>query len=180
MNVTLLTAPRSAGNYYTSVLSKKYNIPDLREYLHGLTTDEYLPLVHDMPIGVHKIYLNSLDPTSLNFILANSDKVYYLIRKDKDAQVRSFLCAKYRHAVNPLLVNDEVDTGSVIDIKVTESEVNTYKERFTLSDKLIKSYADRYPGKIKYTEDIVKDDYQPYSQKYNFTIINFMDIFVFK
>ena len=171
MNVTVLTAPRSAGHYFTRVLAKKYDIPDLREYLHGLKTDEYLPLIHNMPIGVHKIYLNSLDPTSLNFILANSDKVYYLIRKDKDAQVRSFLCSKYRHAVNPLLLNDEDDTGDVVDIKVTKSEVDSYREKFLLSDELIKSYADRYPGEIKYTEDIVKDDYQPYSQKYNFTII---------
>lgn len=170
MKITLLTTPRTAGNFYTGVLAKKYNIPDLGEYLHGLSIDDYLPLVHNMPIGVHKIFPNSLDRPSLNFVLANSDKVYYLIRKDKDAQLKSFLCAKHRNPNDPWDFTNE-DTGDVIDIKVNKHVADTYREKFLRSDEIIKSYADSYPGEIKYTEDITKDDYHPYTQKYNLTII---------
>ena len=170
LRITLLTTPRTAGNFYTGVLAEKYDIPDLGEYLHGLSTDDYLPLVHNMPIGIHKIFGNSLDRPSLNFVLANSDKVYYLIRKDKDAQLKSFLCAKHRHPGEPWLFTTE-DTGDVIDIKVNKSEADIYRARFLRSDEVIKSYADRYPGEIKYTEDIIKDNYLPYTQKYNLTII---------
>ena len=171
MNITLLCSPRSAGNFYTGVLAEKYNIPDLGEYLHGLEIDEYLPLVHDMPAGVHKISPKSIDQTSLNFILANSDKIYFLIRQDKEAQLRSFFCARYRNVENLLDLTDGDDTGGIIDITVSIADADIYRERFLLADELIRSYAERYAGKIKYTEDIVKDNYEPYTQKYNFTII---------
>jgi hypothetical protein len=167
LNITLLCTPRSAGNFYTGVLAKKYNIPDLGEYLHGLEIDEYLPLVHNMPAGVHKISPKSIDQTSLNFILANSDKNYFLIRQDKEAQLRSFFCARYRSRD----FADGDDTGGIIDITVSSADADIYRERFLLADELIRSYAERYAGKIKYTEDIVKDNYEPYTQKYNFTII---------
>ncbi len=169
MRVTLLTTPRTASTYYTWVLAEKYNIPNLGEYLHGLNPNDYLPLVHNMPVGIHKIFENSLDRPSLNFVLANSDKVYYLIRKDKDAQLKSFLCAKHRNTDEPWVFTTE-DSGDVIDIKVNKSEADIYRARFSRSDEVIKFYADRYPGEIMYTEDIVKDNYQPYTQKYNFTI----------
>ena len=125
-----------------------------------------------MPAGVHKISPKSIDQTSLNFILANSDKNYFLIRQDKEAQLRSFFCARYRNNVeNSFDLADGVDTGGIIDITVSSADADIYRERFLLADELIRSYAERYAGEIKYTEDIVKDNYEPYTQKYNFTII---------
>ena len=170
LRITLLTTPRTASTYYCYQLAEKYNIPNLGEYLHGLSKNDYTPLAHNMPIGIHKIFENSLDRTSLNFVLANSDKVYYLIRKDKDAQLKSFLCAKHRNPDKPWVFTTE-DTGGVIDITVNKSEADRYRARFSRSDEAIKSVADRYPGEIVYTEDIVKDNYKPYTQKYNLSII---------
>ena len=170
LKITLLTTPRTASTYYSWVLAVKYNIPNLGEYLHGLTPADYLPLVQDMPVGIHKIFENSLDRPSLNFVLANSDKVYYLIRKDKEAQLKSFLCAKHRSPGDSVGFTNE-DSGGVIDIEVNKSEADRYRARFSRSDEAIKSVASRYPGEIVYTEDIVKDNYKPYTQKYNLSII---------
>ena len=173
MKVTLLTVPRTAGTYYGNLLAEKYNLPYLGEKFNQDSDQRtILNQALNMEVGVCKVHAD-MDAFILNTLLAKSDKTYFLIRKDIDAQVKSILCARHLNPSNPWdprSYDRTIDSGETIDIHIKESEVETYKEKFTFMNNVIINYSKVFKAELKYTEDIVEDDYNPYKQKYNLII----------
>ena len=173
MKITLLTSPRTAGTHYCWKLAEQHNIPYLGEIFNqDLDQQTIVDQVLNMEAGVCKVHAD-MDAFILNILLKKSDKTYFLIRKDVDAQVKSIICARHRNPKDtwdPRSYDRTKDIGETIDINVKQSEVDLYKEKITRSNHIIKKYSEAYNSTVKYTEDIILEDYRPYGQQYNLII----------
>lgn len=177
MIVTVLSTPRTASSYFCEYLSTKYNIPNYKETLVDFdreqSTTQFNELLNETQSGVFKMFIHA-QTKHLNYVLVNSDKIYYLIRKDTDAQVKSMLCAKHKNPNDPwdpASFERTQKTNNIIDITVSQEDFDYYiKFCSDMNSKLLK-YHKHFPGKIIYTEDIVADNFDPYGQQYNFKIV---------
>lgn len=173
MKITLLTSPRTAGTYYGFKLAEQHNVPYLGEVFNQeISQQPIVDQVLNMEAGVCKVHAD-MNAFILNILLEKSDKTYFLIRKDIDAQVKSLVCARHRNPKDPWdprSYDRTEDTGETIDIHVKQSEVDRYKEKITRSNHIVKKYSEVYNSTVKYTEDIILEDRRPYRQQYNLFI----------
>ena len=173
MKITLLTSPRTAGTYYGIKLAEHHNVPYLGEIFNqDISQQPIVDQVLNMEAGVCKVHAD-MNAFILNMLLQKSDEVYFLIRKDIDAQVKSILCARHRNPKDPWDPRsyDRTDnTDETININVKQSEYNHYKDKITVSNSIVKKYSEAFNSTVKYTEDIILEDNRPYGQQYNLII----------
>lgn len=116
------------------------------------------------PEQVPKEY-QQLQRTLLDNHLASADKVYVLIRRDTNAQVKSGMCANFFNHWGINLLSERT-----INITVSQQDYDE-KYQFTLEkNKRLIQYANQINAEIVYTEDIVQSDFNRYPQQYNFII----------
>jgi hypothetical protein len=166
--ILVLTNPRTASTWFCKQLAEKYGYEDMQECFHELNckgqhqqTLDNIILNPNKVVKVHAVHFESVEVDNLLLQLIDlSEKVYFLVRKDFNAELRSFYIANY--------VKDFISSWD----EPFEREMRiVYKERDYLSlaehvKKHLKLLSAVYKeldhnGELVYTEDIVKEEYKP-------------------
>ena len=182
MKIIVITLPRTASNWYCSQLATQHDIKNYNEQLtdtlHQKRSIRVLTnLVKELiqiDSGVFNVKLgvwwDAEDYISkskqLHEFITSADQIYYLYRQDKEAQIRSLICAER-------VDNWFGDTiaNKTVEINVTSDHIKLYHEKHERYTQQLLDCQVQYPGLTVYTENIIAGKEQPYKQKYNLNII---------
>ena len=181
MKVIVITSPRTMSNWYTNQLAIQHDIINYKEQLTDiLHKKKSLRLLNNLvndyinkDSGVFNLklcyWLESSDwvnkEQQLRELLLSADKIIYLYRKNKEAQIKSLLCAE--HTSNWF---DGVMQDETINISLTRKQYNFYEERYTKYMEQLIDCQSEFPGVTQYSENIILGNEQPYKQLYNVDI----------
>jgi len=186
MKIIVITSPRTASTFYCEQLANKYNILNHNEQLTSNThysknySQSHVKSINDELVsktqGVYKIHLHQFllnkdfidypnKIKQLEFLCSDADEIHYLWRKDKIAQLKSGLIA------NRTGNFEDKEPTNIIDIDISKQEYDKGIKRLWEHMNCILDWYYKYPGKNVYTEDIIKENYKPYRQQYNFNVV---------
>ena len=187
MKVVVITSPRTASTFYCEQLSRQFDVPNYNEeftqnsHHSKFLSESQVKTLNDEVVsrttGIFKVHLHQVlhNDNFLNypgrikhveFLCSDADEVHYLWRRDKIAQLKSGLIANFTN-----IFNDENYTNDIIDIKISKQTYDEGIKRIWEHLKCVKHWSERYPGIHVYTEDIIKENYKPYRQQYNFNVV---------
>jgi hypothetical protein len=182
MKIIVITLPRTASNWYCSQLATQHDIKNynerLTDILHKKQSIRVLTnLIKELiqvDSGVFNLKLchwedaedYSSKSKQLHEFITSADQIYYLYRQDKEAQIRSLICAE---RVDNWF-GDVVD-NSAIELNVSSDHFKLYQEKHETCTRQVLDCQNQYPGLTVYTENIIAGNEQPYKQKYNLNII---------
>lgn len=94
MKIVVLASPRTGSTALSDFFGKIYKCENFQEFFHAKSQDNFI----NFPITGKKSWVVKFMPDQIvepyfSMILANSDKIYGITRKDQVAQIASFFIA---------------------------------------------------------------------------------------
>lgn len=181
--ILVITNYRTGSTNFVHALSEKYDLPMrgeicLSKWKIGKENKQSgkIKMLRQGAQGVYKIMPDQLNGSKLKDWIAVSDKVYYLYRRDFNAQVRSWLGVTQSGSwrKNGFVGGKTPHTGEYGKIEEFKVKAipSTVKMVVTKLRKNYQHMADSYkthPGELVAYEDFYKNEnYKPYNKKYNF------------
>lgn len=181
MKVIVITSPRTMSNWYCNALADQYDIINYKEQLTDiLHKKKSLRLLNNIvndyinkDSGVFNLklgnWLASPDwdnkQQQLHNFISSADKIIYLYRKNKEAQIKSLICAEHTSNWFNGVMRDEA-----INISLTRKQYNFYEEKYAKFMEQLIDCQFKFPGVTQYSENIILGNEQPYKQLYNVAI----------
>lgn len=166
--ILVLTNPRTASTWFCNRLAVEHNCADLGELFHADDQkgqhQENLSQLYTQPNSVVKLFAVHFEskevPELLHKLVQLADQIFVLVRKDFNAELKSFYIADY---LSGLIDDWHSAFEKPVRIVYREKQYSSLKNH--LLDQLNKLSAVHkeldQKCKLVYTEDLVRDNYAP-------------------